>query len=166
MRLVTGLAIVALLVTGCSLVSPSRGPTSDREAPVRASAQPGWQTGETIASVAAKLIGTPYRFGGVTPSGFDCSGLVVYSHEQAGVAGVPRTVAEQSRAARPVPLGTMSPGDLIFFHLKARHVDHVGIYSGAGRFIHAPSSGGTVSYASLDDPYYRRHLAGAGRLWN
>jgi len=122
-------------------------------------------TGERIARDAAKLIGTPYRYGGDEPSrGFDCSGLVHYTHEGQGL-DVPRTAAAQSRAAKPVQIDALVPGDLIFFRIAAREVDHVGIYAGNGRFIHAPRSGNVVSFAYLDDPYYRRHLTGAGRFW-
>lgn len=150
MRLRIGIVIgVVLWVSACRTIPPI----------------PEQQEGGSVARVAATLIGVPYHYGGATPRGFDCSGLVVYSYGRAGV-GVPRTVAEQSRAAHPIPIDALSPGDVVFFHLKARHIDHVGIYTGSGRFIHAPSSGGVVSYAQLDDPYYRKHLASAGRFGN
>jgi cell wall-associated NlpC family hydrolase len=58
----------------------------------------------------------------------------------------------------------LTPGDLVFFRTTARRVDHVGIYAGEGRFIHAPRSGHVVSYSYLDDPYYRAHFVSAGRL--
>jgi cell wall-associated NlpC family hydrolase len=127
--------------------------------------EPQQDGGAAIARVATQLIGTPYHFGGADLQGFDCSGLAVYSHERVGLE-IPRTAAEQSRAARPVSLDALSPGDLLFFRIRARRVDHVGVYAGAGRFIHAPRSGEVVSYGSLDDPYYRRHFVGAGRFWS
>jgi cell wall-associated NlpC family hydrolase len=122
------------------------------------------ERGLAIAGVAAQLIGTPYQFGGADAQGFDCSGLAVYTHEHVGLE-IPRTAEEQKRAARPVPLDDLSPGDLVFFRIGTSHVNHVGIYAGDGRFIHAPRSGAVVSYATLSEGYYRRHLVSAGRFW-
>jgi murein DD-endopeptidase len=126
------------------------------------------QRGTAIALAAAQLVGTPYQFGGADLEGFDCSGLVTYVHQRAGLE-VPRSANEQRRAAHPVPLDDVLPGDVVFFrtgfHIR-RRVDHVGIYTGDGRFIHAPRSGGTVSYASLTEGYYRKHFVSAGRFWD
>jgi murein DD-endopeptidase len=141
------------VICGCSTV-PHRSETGD-------------DRGAGIARAAARLIGTPYHFGGADADGFDCSGLVAYAHEQVGLS-VPRTANEQMHAAHPVPLDAVSPGDVVFFRTRVHagnHIDHVGIYAGGGRFIHAPRSGGTVRYASLKDGYYRKHLVSAGRFW-
>jgi cell wall-associated NlpC family hydrolase len=105
-----------------------------------------------------------YQFGGADEAGFDCSGLVLYAHEQAGLA-IPRTAATQQRAALAVPLAQLQPGDLVFFSSDGQIVDHVGIYAGFGRFIHAPHAGAAVSYAELASAYYARHLVSAGRFW-
>lgn len=151
----SALISIALLLAACSSSPPPR--TSHPA--------PGLPLGALVARDAAQLIGTPYRYGGDDPrKGFDCSGLVHYTHEEQGI-DVPRTAAHQSRAAKPVPIDALSPGDLIFFRIASREVDHVGIYAGDGRFIHAPRSGQVVSFAYLDDPYYRRHLTGAGSFW-
>jgi cell wall-associated NlpC family hydrolase len=112
--------------------------------------------------LAHELIGTPYRWGGASPAGFDCSGLVYYTFREAGI-DVPRTSQQQYRVARPVPLEAVEPGDLLFFAQRGR-IFHVGIYAGDGHFIHAPVAGRPVSVARLDDQYYRRHFAGAGRV--
>jgi cell wall-associated NlpC family hydrolase len=125
--------------------------------------QPAW--GQAIASLAASLVGTPYHFGGADGVGFDCSGLALYVHERMGLA-IPRTAAEQQRAAHPVTLAQLAPGDLVFFDMGARGIDHVGIYAGEGRFIHAPRAGGAVSYGDLSAGFYAQHLAGAGRFWD
>jgi murein DD-endopeptidase len=120
--------------------------------------------GVQLVRVAQGLIGTPYKWGGDDPrAGFDCSGLVFYSFDQLGVE-VPRTAADQSEAAQPVDPDELTPGDLVFFRNGRRRVDHVGIYAGGGKFIHAPSTGQVVSYAYLEDPYYRARFASAGRL--
>ena len=126
---------------------------------------PNTASGSAIAALAVSLVGAPYQFGGADAAGFDCSGLALYVHERAGLA-IPRTAKEQQRAAHAVPLDALAPGDLLFFHIRARGVDHVGIYTGAGRFVHAPRAGGTVTYGELSEDYYRARLVSAGRFWD
>ena len=128
------------------------------------SAPPQREQGAAIANAAALLVGARYHFGGADASGFDCSGLALYAHETVGIV-IPRTAAKQQRAARPVPLSRLAPGDLVFFRIRSRHVDHVGIYAGGGRFIHAPRPGRPVSYGDLSRGFYARHLVSAGRFW-
>jgi cell wall-associated NlpC family hydrolase len=156
LRLVAGLF---LLLSACVLMACRNVPRTPDAVDTR---------GAAISRAAAQLVGTPYHFGGADIDGFDCSGLVTYVHQRVGLE-VPRSANEQKRAAQPVPLSAVLPGDLVFFrtriHIGSR-VDHVGIYTGGGRFIHAPSSGGTVSYASLTEGYYRKHLVSAGRFWD
>ena len=176
-RLAALLLASAVVAAGCSW-----GPTRPDEAP--ASSSGGWTRWEPPAEPAAPtarpdssdaihpalqavdyatgLIGTPYRWGGATPAGFDCSGLVYYTFGKAGVS-VPRTSQQQFNAARPVALHEAQPGDLVFFAQRGR-IFHVGIYAGDGHFIHAPVAGRPVSIDRLDDHYYRRHFAGAGRV--
>jgi murein DD-endopeptidase len=122
------------------------------------------RVGASLVHEAARYVGVPYVYGGTSPRGFDCSGLVFYAHERAGLH-IPRTAAAQHRAARAIELRSLAPGDLIFFRIKGRAIDHVGMYVGNGRFVHAPRTGRVVSYAYLDDPYYRKRLQGAGRFW-
>jgi cell wall-associated NlpC family hydrolase len=119
-----------------------------------------------VARAAAQLVGAPYHFGGADLQGFDCSGLAVYVYARAAGVEIPRTANAQQAAARPVSEDALSPGDLVFFRIHSRHVNHVGIYTGGGRFVHAPRSGEPVSYANLGSGYYHKHFAGAGRLWN
>jgi len=121
--------------------------------------------GHAIAAMAASLIGTPYHFGGADGAGFDCSGLALYVHERVGLI-IPRTAAEQQRAAHPVPLAQLAPGDLVFFDIRGHSIDHVGIYAGDGRFIHAPRAGLAVTYGELGHGFYARRLASAGRFWD
>ena len=143
---------VALLAAACSSL------------PATPPAPP--QQGAAIAQAAAALVGTRYRFGGADAAGFDCSGLARYVHERVGVA-IPRTAAEQQRAAHPVPLAELAPGDLVFFRIRKRGIDHVGVYAGGGRFIHAPRAGLTVRYGDLrGGGFYARRLVGAGRFWD
>lgn len=146
------LAAVAALAAGCA-TAPHAPQTPAIEA----------DPGRAIATIAESLVGTPYRFGGTDGGGFDCSGLAVYAYERAGIS-IPRTAAEQERSARPVPLRELVPGDLLFFRIRSRHVDHVAIYVGGGRFIHAPRSGALVSYGNVRRGFFRRHLVRAGRF--
>lgn len=150
-RAAGALAIATLTLAGCAS-HPGR-PTPQSEA------------GSAIATLAVSLVGTPYHFGGADAAGFDCSGLARYVHERSGLA-IPRTAKDQRRAARAVPLGELAPGDLVFFHLHGRQVDHVGIYAGSGRFIHAPRAGGAVAWGDLSEGYYRARLVSAGRFWD
>ena len=86
----------------------------------------------------------PYRYGGSSPSGFDCSGLVAYVYGKLGVR-LPHNAAAQFGYGRPVARGNLRPGDLVFFH----GLGHVGLYIGRGRIIHAPQSGERVEIQSL-----------------
>lgn len=115
---------------------------------------------------AIGLVGTPYRYGGNTPrGGFDCSGLVDYVFRDAAGIALPRTAEEISRINAPsVPRDALRSGDLLFFRTEGRHVSHVGIYVGRGRFVHAPNTGGTVRLDYLDVPYWREHYSGAKRV--
>ena len=110
-----------------------------------------------MVSTAEQLIGTPYRYGGNTRAGFDCSGLVQYTHRKAGVQ-VPRTTASQLAQSRAPERPNLLPGDLVFFKIDWQKSRHVGIYEGDGVFIHAPSSGKQVSRASLKNPYWNKRL--------
>lgn len=120
--------------------------------------------GSEIAIRAISLLGAPYKFGGNGPKVFDCSGLVRFVHEEIGIE-VPRTAAEQYRAAVPVKLNDLEPGDLLFFRISGKRISHVAIYAGSGRFVHAPQTGRPIELRALDDGYYLPRLVGAGRLF-
>ena len=115
-------------------------------------------------AVAKRMLGTPYRYGGASPQrGFDCSGLVYYSFTQAGM-NASRTTKTLYRDAFAVEPTALRQGDLLFFRIEGK-VSHVGLYVGGNTFVHAPSSGKKVSYASLENPYWRKRLIKAGRLF-
>lgn len=152
------LAVSFVLGTALQLAGCGGAPVRP-ELPMRA-ADPG----RVVVETARQQVGAPYHYGGEDPRGFDCSGLVQYAYWHAGIK-IPRTTYEQRRHARPVSLSRLRPGDILFFRLSPPKISHVGIYVGGDRFIHAPSSGKHVSYASLKDIYWRRHLVGAGRFY-
>ena len=124
----------------------------------------GSAVGNEIVIRAVGLVGTPYKWGGSGPAGFDCSGLVSYLHHEVGIE-VPRTAEEQYRASIPVSPAQLEPGDLLFFRTRGRNVSHVAIYAGSGRFVHAPRTGSPIELRALGDEYYSRRFVGAGRLF-
>ncbi len=121
--------------------------------------------GDVLANFALTLQGTRYRYGGTTREGFDCSGLVFYAHQQLGLA-VPRTSHDQAKEAEKVKRRKLERGDLVFFKIDSRKVNHVGIYIGEHRFVHAPGEGKTVTIDSLDDEFYDDAFSSAGRYWD
>lgn len=117
------------------------------------------------SDIAASMVGKPYRYGGNNPGkGFDCSGLVQYSYERAGIKNVSRTTDAQRQQTRKVSLSNISRGDLVFFNQEGKFASHVGIYLGNNRFVHAPSSGKSVRIDVFDAPYWKKHLVDARRF--
>jgi cell wall-associated NlpC family hydrolase len=156
--------IVALTITVLGLITAcSSSPVAQTTLPA-ASSRPPVATpsfGEAAASVALQQIGVPYRYGGTTTSGFDCSGLVQYSYLRAGKR-LPRTTSGLWLHTAPISRDQLRVGDLLFFRIEGK-MSHVGLYVGSRRFVHAPSSGRTVTVASLDAPFYADALIRAGR---
>ena len=155
-RVVTAVLFSGALLGGCGSAPTKRAAAMSDTPPPPAITVPRLH----VVRAAAQSIGTPYRWGGASPRGFDCSGLVHYAHRQAGIE-VPRTTAAQWRRAVTPRRAHLLPGDLLFFGLGARKQRHVGIYEGGGVFIHAPSAGKRVARASLDNPYWRDRLIGS-----
>jgi cell wall-associated NlpC family hydrolase len=152
---VLGTLLLVAALGGCASAPayPARQPATQADS--RLAQHPG-------ARIAAAQVGAPYRYGGASPRGFDCSGLVYYAYRKAGIR-VPRTTHAQLRHADSVSPGKLRAGDLVFFKLDRQPVSHVGIYTGNGRFIHAPSRGKRVSFTTLNDPYWRTQFVAAGR---
>ena len=144
--------MLTAMSVGCS-TSPESGPRLTGNF----SAHEVSSTRRNVVRTAGKLIGTPYRYGGASTKGFDCSGLVQYTHRKAGIP-VPRTTAAQLARSRVPERRDLLPGDLLFFKIEWQKSRHVGIYEGNGVFIHAPSSGKKVSRASLNNPYWEKRL--------
>jgi cell wall-associated NlpC family hydrolase len=155
---------ISAVLAGCAILAkepvPIGEPPSIAEQPPIGERSSGDSSrGETVAALARRHVGAPYRWGGSSPSGFDCSGLVRYVYAQVGVS-LPHNAAKQYQLGTPVPRDSLEPGDLVFFD----RLRHNGIYIGDGRFIHARQPGRGVNIARLDDAWYASHWVGGRRL--
>jgi cell wall-associated NlpC family hydrolase/type II secretory pathway pseudopilin PulG len=112
-----------------------------------------------VVGVAMSQLGVPYVWGGASPGGFDCSGLVMWAYAQVGVS-LPHSSYAQYNAGVPVSRDQLAPGDLVFFD----GLGHVGMYIGGGQFIHAPHTGDVVKISSLDESWYSAAYVGARRI--
>lgn len=157
---------LTVFVTACSSQAPRATTVAVQPAmakPVPASARRNMRRtqGEYAAAAALKQVGVPYRYGGSTSRGFDCSGLISYAYAIAGKA-MPRTTSALWRDLQPVGVHQLRVGDVLFFDIEGK-MSHVGLYIGDNRFVHAPSSGKSVTVARLDGSFYRRALIRGGR---
>lgn len=117
-------------------------------------------TANDVLFRAMALVGTPYRWGGNTPTGgFDCSGLVAYIYRNAANINLPHSSRDMAsvNGAKIKRMDDLVSGDLVFFG-SSGGISHVGVYVGKGRFVHAPNSGGTVRLDDIDGPYWRDHF--------
>jgi len=123
----------------------------------------------SLLDKAKAFLGTPYRYGGRTPKGFDCSGFVSFVFDSFGVA-LPRSSVHQAKQGESIDLDEIQPGDLLFFKTRGKknRISHVGIYLGEGQFIHAGSWGSRksrcVKISELDGDYYVKRLVSARRV--
>ena len=128
-------------------------------------APPRSEVAYQVVTAAREQVGIPYRYGGSRPeTGFDCSGLVQWVYQRAGIA-LPRVVTDQAQVGEQVDRGEVRPGDLLFFATRGGEtITHVGIYLGKHRFLHAPSSGDLVRTDSLNDRWWRRRWKDSRRV--
>ena len=115
-----------------------------------------------MMKVAYSTVGTPYKWGGNNPQqGFDCSGLMKYVYKNALGVNIPRTAAKQRDRSRTVNYAQLQPGDMLFFK-TGRNSNHVGIYVGNRKFVHAASGSKNVKIASMDSSYWHKRFVKFG----
>lgn len=124
----------------------------------------GGEIGRAAVSLAEQYLGVPYVWGGSTPDGFDCSGLVQYVYASLGI-NISRVAEDQFNDGVFVDRANLQPGDLVFFQDSTGYIHHVGMYVGGDTMIHAPRTGSSIQYQSLSDPYYQSQYAGARRMY-
>jgi cell wall-associated NlpC family hydrolase len=121
--------------------------------------------GYIAARTAERFVGIPYRWGGENVvDGMDCSGFVRAVYNLCGLS-IPRTSGDQYKAGGPVTKGNLQDGDLVFFGSSEANINHVGIYVGNGRFVHAPKRGEDIRLTSVDESYFEKRFIGARRYF-
>lgn len=126
----------------------------------------GADDGSRLLTLGKQFIDTPYLWGGITPQGFDCSGLVYALHRALGYT-VPRDAQDQFANGYPIAPEALAAGDLVFFAREhgTGAIHHVGLYAGSGQVLHAPKPGESVRLTSLTTPKFAAEYAGARRFW-
>jgi len=137
----------------------------DYEALITAPATPISKARQALIATATSFVGAPaQRRGGATPKGFDCTGYVFYVYEQAAGVTLPRQSHDQVQIGKAISPIDLRPADLVYFSVGGSRSFHVGLYLGEGRFIHAPSTGGTVRIENLGAPEWRARFLGARQV--
>jgi cell wall-associated NlpC family hydrolase len=160
------LFLIILLISGCTSQPKPQSTKSVMEPSTPIQSIGNHEARKIVVENTIAQLGKPYKLSGNSPSeGFDCSGLVFYTHLNAGKL-VPRRAEEQYTTIKQS--NKILPGDLVFFTTDSRgkRVDHVGIYIGQNTFIHAPGKGKAVSTAKITDEYWQKRLVGAGTYWD
>ena len=146
--------------------TPVSRKNSSKAAHVQALNAGNAKQGNAVVKRALQTVGTPYRWGGTTPGkGLDCSGLVKYAYSDVREVDLPRTSNAMAQGhGQTVDRKDLKPGDLLFFNIKSRNVNHVAIYLGDNKFVHAPRRGKAVTVDTLNKPYWNSHYKIAKRV--
>ena len=171
-----GLSAFVLFTSGCSVQAQRQAapyytqqPAQQRYTPPPRSAynnsqplynqqqpnySPALEARGNIVQLALQELGTPYKYGGSHPKeGFDCSGLMTYIHKNGAGVKIPRTAAQQRNRSRTVAYNALQPGDMLFFKTGSK-TNHVGVYIGDRKFVHAPNRRSRVKVTSMDNSYW------------
>lgn len=163
------LGVLTVSLSSCGIFSSGKPKTHAAKSsvkPVRIKHINQQEGGRELILQSMDLVGTPYRWGGSTDTGFDCSGMIQYLYKNALDVNIPRTSRQMAAASRSINPKKLKSGDLVFFNTSGRGISHVGLYIGNGEFIHAPSSGSVVRTERLDKPYYAKRLVKAGTFFD
>ncbi len=140
-------------------------PVEPEKSPQPAKRKTGSDMGGIAARTAERFVGIPYRWGGDNVvEGMDCSGFVRAVYNLCGI-NIPRTSAEQFRVGEKVERSALSDGDLVFFGSSSDRINHVGIYVGNGRFVHAPRRGEEIRISAIEEKYFADRFVGAKRYF-
>ncbi|HXN07956.1 MAG TPA: C40 family peptidase [Nitrospiria bacterium] len=155
------IGIVWMTAAGCAShpVPPSDFSSLHSDTEQRASS-----VQEIVIRNALSLLGTPYRIGGMTPEGFDCTGFINYVYRTSASITLPRESHDLIRVGEAVSVADLRPADIVYFRIERQKPLHVGIYLGAGKFIHAPSTGGKVNIQNLSQDYWKIRYLGGRRI--
>lgn len=119
---------------------------------------------QDVTILAKEYLGAPYRYGGASPDGFDCSGFIMYLFHKCG-KDLPRTADKQAAVGSAVSIPGLQPGDVLFFATEDKSdITHTGLYIGSRKFIHASSTAQKVIISSLDEPYWQNALRAARHI--
>ncbi|OIR19318.1 murein DD-endopeptidase MepH precursor [mine drainage metagenome] len=147
------LVSISLLLAACSTAPTRQFAASDDQV-------------NDLVMYAVSLADTPYRYGGNSAAGFDCSGFVDHVYRHALGISLPRTSREISQVGTPIKREQLNPGDLVFYNTQHASFSHVGIYVGDGKFVHAPRSGERVRTEEMQLRYWQTRYDGARRILN
>lgn len=162
---IVALTGLALSLSSCRTSAPRLDYKALAKASVRLGMDINMEDNHRLYTASAEWIGVPYRTGGNTKRGIDCSGLVLQLYKKVYNIGLPRTTDGQLDESAKVSQRNLREGDLVFFTSRAsgKKVAHVGIYLKNGKFVHASSSNGVI-VSNLDESYYTRHWLRGGRI--
>ena len=166
--------IYATILAGlaaCSSTPPAPSPSAPQKPSQRPPSSTAFRLDQPdhaneIVIFSLGLLDTGYRFGGSNPeAGLDCSGMVSYVVERVAGKRLPHNAAQIAAITQPIERSALKPADLVFFNTSGQTYSHMGIYLGDGRFVHAPSSKGSVRIERMDNVYFASRFTGARTLF-
>ena len=168
-QLVLCLVLAPMLLSACGSSSAVKSTRTARASlpakPISLAKIQAEGAAREVVMFALGLLDVGYQFGGGNPeAGLDCSGMVRFIYKEAVGVSLPHNAAALAKISQPVPLERLQAGDLVFFNTRGFSYSHVGIYLGDNKFVHAPSSSGTIRVESLATPYFAKRYEGGRTL--